>query len=379
MDPTQFPPGLYAENMPRLGIDLTNGFTAPRSDPIGRENGVLKLNQSQYDPCGVYNHEGKPVLFGASKPVFSTSTDDSDDQGSVLKFEKEDLTYGLNKIDADLLESVNGPHRTPDIEPKCSEELEKLEFFTSEGSETKPDLIVCDSKEDVKNVGDPPPNLGDFVKVETSEVLYCRFCAVPTSSCINIFETEGMALNLYNKITKCLPIFLSSDDQLPNTLCYPCLEKIEFVFSFSEQVYHSHRALIEHLDICKPTSANYEQVLESYFEGSNFFTKNSRFMKREKITDWEQDSGEESIQEEPEEAPKKRGRKKKVNNKTKSKKRDSKPLGSKKQWKKERMKVKLRFTPSLTTCASCGHRSETSKENLEHWDLEHKDTNIEYR
>ena len=374
MDPNRFPPGMYGEDVHGVGMDLSGGFLGARTDS-SRDYSFLRFNQPESEPCNVYKNADISSDAVETKPdvgsIEDNSNKDESDMWSQMQTEESNKTLSVEHTVTE-----NGSKGSLLIGSNAPEEQERDVILTKEGPDTKPDMKACDTKDDIKNTGEHPTDMGDFVKVETSEIHYCRFCAAPAPSCIDIFETEGQALNLYDKITKCLRLYLSSDDQLPNTLCYPCLEKIEFVFSFSEQVYHSHRALIQHLDICQTSSANFDQVLHSYFEDSNFFSLNARLMKCEK--DWEPNSEEETLPEEQEEAPKKKGKKKKKLN-LKNKKKDSQTVGSKKLWKKERMKVKLRFTPSLTTCASCGHKSDTSKENLEHWDQEHKDKNIEYR
>eukprot|EP00088_Acartia_fossae_P060000 TRINITY_DN71772_c0_g1_i1.p1 TRINITY_DN71772_c0_g1~~TRINITY_DN71772_c0_g1_i1.p1 ORF type:complete len:385 (+),score=78.43 TRINITY_DN71772_c0_g1_i1:2-1156(+) len=46
---------------------------------------------------------------------------------------------------------------------------------------------------------------------------------------------------------------------------------------------------------------------------------------------------------------------------------------------REASRLKIRFLPCLSTCAECGHKSESSKDNLEHWNTEHAGIPIVYR
>ncbi|XP_058169714.1 uncharacterized protein LOC131284872 [Anopheles ziemanni] len=54
----------------------------------------------------------------------------------------------------------------------------------------------------------------------------CRLCSKQKRSVVFIFGVRGTKLDLVNKINNYLPIQINADDDLPKTICEPCLEKI---------------------------------------------------------------------------------------------------------------------------------------------------------
>ncbi|KFB52574.1 AGAP001400-PA-like protein [Anopheles sinensis] len=54
----------------------------------------------------------------------------------------------------------------------------------------------------------------------------CRLCSKQKRSVVFIFGARGAQIDLVNKINNYLPIQINADDDLPKTICEPCLEKI---------------------------------------------------------------------------------------------------------------------------------------------------------
>jgi len=245
------------------------------------------------------------------------------------------------------------------------------------------------------------------VKMESSAadgLTLCRLCACsrPVAGCVNMFDQPGVGMRLEEKIIKCFPVFATADDQLPNSVCLTCVEKVELCHNFVQQMFQAHRTLIQQL-ICDLSDPNFEQVLGSYFDDLSAFSDRYRTVKSEVPSYDENDADEEAadyflagnyedddMDEEYDgdkrevkkekggkRRPKKRGRRACAN--TEIRKQQKPKEKKRKSAERPKMKLKMRFTPSLTTCANCGHKSDSSKENFEHWGSVHKDLMIEYR
>ena len=249
--------------------------------------------------------------------------------------------------------------------------------------DTKPKLAELDTKlrEESSN------NAGEFVKVETNEneIIFCRLCANPTPTGVNMLHPDGLEMNLIEKLTKSMPMRISSDDPLPKTVCYTCLDKFDFCFNFMEQVYRGHRTMVQQLVLGSANTDDdkLDKTMEGFIHNSAFFKKTFNTVKYEE-TYSEPYFGypDELYEEEEEEKPrkkKKRGRKPK-GSKDESKEGFPKVAKSKKLRKmRGAARLKLRFVPSLTTCADCGEKSESCKDNLEHWNRAHAGLPVAYK
>ena len=344
---------------------LPNGHHGHIETDRGHQPSPRPLSTSQHSSPGYSALVGeavKPELSVKESEISSHTMSEKNamDNDSCIDEGENDSENEMEKEDA---YSEVDPIKEDDMG-----DVDAISDRTEERPETKPKIV------DLKSSGEAAdskahigvPNLGDFVKVETSEIFFCRLCANPSSSGVNIFEPDGQDVNLCEKISKCLPIYIAEDDPLPKMICYPCLEKVEFCFSFTDQIYQAHRQLVQQLDICDVKDKNFDYVIGTFFVDANFYAGLRSPVKEEDIQSKQDDDGDD----EPERPKGKRGRKGKA----------SKMAGSRKPRKdRSKMRLKMRFAPSLTTCAHCGLKSDSSKENLEHWTEAHKDVGLYFR
>ena len=320
------------------------------------------------------NCDPQPVL-NLSAPSFLHFKGASAVHSDPLNEEEECTVKSedLNRQDSTSRDALLTENSAEPVAPDNQLTLDDIDGELQERIDDVPEVkhsIETVEEEDRSNSQDPS-NSEDFVKIEITENAYCRFCAQSTNSSINIFDQHGAHLNLFEKISKFFPIILSIDDQLPKTLCLPCLEKLEFCFSFNEQIHEAHKSLIQQLQICQIDDPNFDIVLASYFEDSQFFNQRYDFMKSEEPEENDDDDDEDYDYLDEEELEYSSRKKRRL-----TKKRDGRRSGSSKA---DKTKLKHRFTPSLTTCSKCGHSSASTKENFEHWAAEHKDLIVEYR
>ncbi|XP_023320079.1 zinc finger and SCAN domain-containing protein 2 [Eurytemora carolleeae] len=79
--------------------------------------------------------------------------------------------------------------------------------------------------------------LGDSGDIKVP--LICRLCASPTEDGVEIFSEKGQEICLPEKISKCLPVLIRADDDLPKGMCTLCQGKLEFCRQFFEQIYNT--------------------------------------------------------------------------------------------------------------------------------------------
>lgn len=75
----------------------------------------------------------------------------------------------------------------------------------------------------------------------------CRLCLSRDGVKLPIFDAEGIRRSLPQKITACLPVSVSIDDELPGVLCNTCFEKLETLLEFRLHASNSERALRQFL------------------------------------------------------------------------------------------------------------------------------------
>ncbi|XP_073975345.1 uncharacterized protein [Rhodnius prolixus] len=75
----------------------------------------------------------------------------------------------------------------------------------------------------------------------------CRLCLSRDGGKLSIFDDEGTRRNFQEKIVTCLPVEVSSDDDLPNTLCIDCIAKLDELYRFREIASKSDNALRQFL------------------------------------------------------------------------------------------------------------------------------------
>ena len=292
--------------------------------------------------------------------------------------------FMLNKMDLDIQEE--SPKQEPEISSDNGAPPEiEVKTVEDEPLETKPKLAELDSKPRFRE--ETPNATGEFVKVETNENIFCRLCANPTSTGVNMLHPDGLEMNLIEKLTKTMPLRIASDDPLPKTVCYTCLDRFDQCFNFMEQIYRGHRTMVQQLVLGAAVDDDrFDKSMEGFIYNSSFFTKTFNSVKNEDSYEEPyfeyQDLYEEDEKLYEEEKPKKK------------KKRGRKPKGSKdegkdtvpKAFKSKKIKkiksverLKLRFVPSLTTCAECGFKSESCKDNLEHWNRAHTGLPVAYK
>lgn len=68
---------------------------------------------------------------------------------------------------------------------------------------------------------------------------FCRICAEKRSKLIPIFEIKLLALKIY----KCLPIKVTSSDELPINICEMCLLKVDESYHFYETCFYADQRL----------------------------------------------------------------------------------------------------------------------------------------
>ncbi|KAJ1527612.1 hypothetical protein ONE63_007575 [Megalurothrips usitatus] len=61
----------------------------------------------------------------------------------------------------------------------------------------------------------------------TFSLLACRICGLTSSNSVNIFSPEGNRLGLTHLISKCLPIQVSENDSLPQSVCKLCISRLQ--------------------------------------------------------------------------------------------------------------------------------------------------------
>ncbi|XP_014261893.1 uncharacterized protein LOC106673985 isoform X2 [Cimex lectularius] len=76
----------------------------------------------------------------------------------------------------------------------------------------------------------------------------CRLCLSRDGAKLSIFDDEGTRRNFQQKITTCLPISVSEDDELPNLLCEVCVVKLDTLHTFREIAAKSDVALRQYLE-----------------------------------------------------------------------------------------------------------------------------------
>lgn len=102
------------------------------------------------------------------------------------------------------------------------------------------------------SIPEASPPASPFLKISTPpagvlEPRECRLCARESTSVIDIFSEAGKERGLPEKTRLCLPIHISEDDELPNTICLECCDKLEFVRAFFESCFNANQELIIHL------------------------------------------------------------------------------------------------------------------------------------
>ncbi|KAH0569008.1 zinc finger protein 260-like [Cotesia glomerata] len=78
----------------------------------------------------------------------------------------------------------------------------------------------------------------------------CRLCATKTGIMIMgfpIFEPGERLRNIDKKIAACLPVQVSTCDDLPKVICQPCAYKLDEMFDFREKCLHTEELFIEML------------------------------------------------------------------------------------------------------------------------------------
>lgn len=64
-------------------------------------------------------------------------------------------------------------------------------------------------------------------KIFQSHETLCRICANETAKPLPLFHSDGISLDLVEKIHRCLPIKVSEDDDLPQHICEDCAMKLQ--------------------------------------------------------------------------------------------------------------------------------------------------------
>lgn len=75
----------------------------------------------------------------------------------------------------------------------------------------------------------------------------CRLCLSRDGVKLSIFDDEGLSRNVQSKISSCLQVSVSEDDDLPAVLCETCYEKLEMFIEFRMCATNSERALRQFL------------------------------------------------------------------------------------------------------------------------------------
>jgi uncharacterized Zn-finger protein len=90
-----------------------------------------------------------------------------------------------------------------------------------------------------------------LISSATNMLYLCRLCGTETISqdkLINIFDTNGVALNIKLKITNCLGFDVSDSDYLPKVVCAECVDNLE---KFNEFKIRSGKTAIYLIDLLK--------------------------------------------------------------------------------------------------------------------------------
>ncbi|XP_050300617.1 uncharacterized protein LOC126739134 [Anthonomus grandis grandis] len=95
----------------------------------------------------------------------------------------------------------------------------------------------------------------------------CRLCSKQRKIVIHLYTSRAKKLDLINKI-KLLPISLQLHDNLPKTICEPCIEKLEMQYRLvkkireSNKLYQVHRIYHGDARSCDPCCPLHERHFE---------------------------------------------------------------------------------------------------------------------
>jgi hypothetical protein len=82
----------------------------------------------------------------------------------------------------------------------------------------------------------------------SSNVLFlCRLCGTETISQdrLNIFDSNGVALNIITKISYCLGINICDNDYLPKNVCSECVNNVEIFTEFKVNCNNTKNLLLD--------------------------------------------------------------------------------------------------------------------------------------
>lgn len=82
----------------------------------------------------------------------------------------------------------------------------------------------------------------------------CRLCLVKDEVNIPIFEEQGDIRQIFLKISSCLPVKVSRDDQLPKKICDGCSYKLDMLYEFWNTSANAEKQLLTWLGEAGMTS-----------------------------------------------------------------------------------------------------------------------------
>ncbi|KAK5640581.1 hypothetical protein RI129_011392 [Pyrocoelia pectoralis] len=91
----------------------------------------------------------------------------------------------------------------------------------------------------------------------------CRLCLVKDEVNIPIFEEQGDLRQIFLKISACLPVKVSKEDNLPKNICDGCSCKLETLYQFWNTSANSEKKLIKWLSqVDKPVSDKHSMNID---------------------------------------------------------------------------------------------------------------------
>ncbi|XP_065161459.1 zinc finger protein 62 homolog isoform X5 [Atheta coriaria] len=107
----------------------------------------------------------------------------------------------------------------------------------------------------------------------------CRLCLVKEQVNLPIFDGQGEVQQIFLKITACLPVKVSREDNLPKNICDGCSYKLDLLYQFWNTSSNSEKQLIDWL-----TAAGVEPKQKSN-EPIGLATQPNVILKQEPVTD----------------------------------------------------------------------------------------------
>ncbi|KAK9736202.1 Zinc finger, C2H2 type [Popillia japonica] len=107
---------------------------------------------------------------------------------------------------------------------------------------------------------------------------FCRLCLVKEQVNVPIFDEQEDIRQICEKITSCLPVKVSKEDELPKKICDGCLYKLELQYQFYTSTANAEKQLLTWLELqyqFYTSTANAEKQLLTWLEQAKMDSKNS--------------------------------------------------------------------------------------------------------